>query len=55
MYMYMFYRLCKSIVQHVTLFEVLQELDVNGKDLERIKNLFWQQQASVSIGQDMSD
>jgi len=42
-------------VQHVTLFQVLQELDVNGKDLELIKNLYWQQQASVRIGQDMSD
>ena len=26
-------------VQHVTLFEILQELDVNGKDVELIKNL----------------
>ena len=42
-------------VQHVTLFEILQELDVNGKDVELIKNLYWQQQAAVSIGQDMSD
>ena len=42
-------------VQHVTLFEILQELDVNGKDLELLKNLYWQQQASVCIGQDMSD
>ena len=42
-------------VQHVTLFEVFQELDVNGKDLELIKNLYWQQQASARIGQDMSD
>jgi len=42
-------------VQHVTLFEVLQELDVSCKDLGIIKNLYWQQQASVRIGQDMSD
>ena len=42
-------------VQHVTLFEILQELDVNGKDLELIKNHYWQQQAAVRIGQDMSD
>ena len=39
----------------MTLFEVLQELDVNCRDLELIKNLYWQQQASVRIGQDMSD
>ena len=42
-------------VQHVTLFEVLQELDVSGKDLGIIKNLYWHQKASVHIGQDMSD
>ena len=41
-------------VQHVTLFEILQELDVDGKDVELIKNLYWQQQAAVRIGQDMS-
>jgi len=42
-------------VQHVTLFEVLQELDVSCKDLGIIKNLYWHQKASVHIGQDMSD
>ena len=36
-------------VQHVTLFEILQELDVNGKDLELVQNFYWQQQASVRI------
>ena len=41
-------------MQHATLFEILQELDVNGKDVELIKNLYWQQQAAVCIGQDMS-
>ena len=42
-------------VQHVTLFEILQELDVNRKDLELLKNFYWQKQALVRIGQDMSD
>ena len=42
-------------VLHVTLFDILQELDVNGKDLELIKNPYWQQQAAVRIGQDMSN
>ena len=37
-------------VQQVTLFEILQELDVDGKDVELIKNLYWQQQAAVRIG-----
>ena len=42
-------------VQHITLFEIFQELDVNGKAVELIKNLHSQQQAAVRIGQDMSD
>ena len=42
-------------VQHVTLVEILQELDINCKDLEIIKNLYWQQQAAVRIGQDTSE
>ena len=41
-------------VQHVTLFDIPQELDFNGKDAELIKNLYWQQQAAVRIRQDMS-
>ena len=40
--------------QNATLFERLQELDVNDKYLELIKNIYWQQQAAVRIGQDMS-
>ena len=40
-------------VQHARLFEILQELDVTGKDVELIKNLNWQQQAAVRIGQDL--
>ena len=42
-------------VKHVKLFEMLQELAVNGKDLELIKNLYCQQEESVRIGQGMSD
>lgn len=34
-------------VQHVPLFEFLEELDVNGKYVELIKNIYWQQQAAA--------
>ena len=34
---------------------MLKELDVNGKDLELINNLYWQQRIAVRAGQDMSD
>ena len=52
---FIYYAKAFDKVQHETLYEVLQELDINGNDLELIKNLYWQQQASVRIGQDMSD
>ena len=48
------YQKAFDIVQNATLFEILQELDVNDKYLELIKNFYWQQQAAVRIGQDMS-
>ena len=51
---FIYYAKAFDEVQHATLFEILQELDINGKDVELIKNLYWQQQAAVRIGQDMS-
>ncbi len=42
-------------VQHEQLFNILQGLDINNKDIELLKNLYWEQQAAVRIGQEMSD
>ena len=39
-YIFIDYAKAFDNVQHVTLFEILQELDVNGKDVELIKNLY---------------
>ena len=36
-------------VQHVPLFEILSSLDVDGKDIEVVKCLYWSQQAAVRI------
>ena len=33
-------------VQHKHLFRILEGLDINGKDLELIKNLYWEQEAN---------
>lgn len=37
-------------VQHVPLFEMLEELDVNGKDVELIRKSQWQRKAAVCMG-----
>ena len=37
------------------LFRVLEGLDINGKDLELIKNLYWEQEANLKIGNHTSD
>jgi len=36
-------------VQHEALFEMLESLDLNGKDIMLIKNFYWDQQAAVRI------
>ena len=30
-------------VKHEVLFQQLEQLDINGKDLELLKNLYWEQ------------
>ena len=34
-------------VKHEVLFQQLEQLDINGKDLELLKNLYWEQKATV--------
>ena len=34
-------------VQHGPLFEMLESLDLDGQDVELMKNLYWDQQAAV--------
>ncbi|GFN87735.1 hypothetical protein PoB_001424100 [Plakobranchus ocellatus] len=36
-------------VRHVELFRILEKLDIDGKDLRVIRNLYWDQTASVRI------
>ena len=38
-----------DIVKHEDLFEFLQNLDIDGKDLRLIRNLYWEQSAAIRI------
>ena len=42
-------------VRHNELFNILEELDIDGKDLRIIRNLYWEQNAAVRIDGDYSD
>ena len=42
-------------VKHVDLIRMLEELNIDGKDLRLIKNLYWNQEASVKVGNDESE
>ena len=37
-------------VKHEDIFEFLQNLDIDGKDLWLIRNLYWEQSAAIRIG-----
>ena len=42
-------------VQHEELFKLLQALDLDGKDIQLIRNLYWEQTACIKIGYELSD
>ena len=42
-------------VRHNELFDILEQLDIDGKDLRIIKNLYWNQNAAVRIEGDCSE
>ena len=37
------------------LFNILEHLDIDGKDLRVIRNLYWDQSAAVRIGGELSE
>ena len=37
------------------LFNILEHLDIDGKDLRVIRNLYWDQSAAVQIGGELSE
>ena len=42
-------------VQHVKLMEMLESINLDGKDLQLIRNLYWEQTACIRIDNNMSD
>ena len=38
-------------VRHEELFRMLAALDIDGKDLQVIRNLYWEQTAAIRIGE----
>ena len=41
--------------RHEKLFNILEHLDIDGKDLRVIRNLYWDQNAAVRIGGELSE
>ena len=42
-------------VKHEKLFEMLNQLDIDGKDLRVLRNLYWDQTAAVGVGGELSE
>ena len=42
-------------VKHTELIQMLSELDIDGKDLRLIRNLYWDQKAAIKIGDQISN
>ena len=42
-------------VRHEKLFNILEHLDIDGKDLRVTRNLHWDQSAAVRIGGELSE
>lgn len=43
------------MVKHKELMPILMELDIDGKDLRLIRNLYWDQKAAIRIGDEISN
>ena len=42
-------------IQHKTLIEMLEMLDIDGKEIELIASLYWNQVAAINIDGSLSD
>ena len=42
-------------VKHSDLFDILSELNCDGKDLRVIRNLYWEQEAAIRVDDDYSE
>ena len=41
-------------VKHVELFNILKTLNINGNELQLLRNLYWKQKAAVRVGNEES-
>ena len=42
-------------VKHENLFQILEKLDMDGKDLRLVRNLYWEQKAAMKVNNDISE
>ena len=49
------YSIAFDRVKHKELMQMLSELDIDGKDLRLIRNLYWNQKAAIKIGDQISN
>ena len=42
-------------IKHEILLEIVQSMDIYGKDIRLLRNLYWDQTAAVKVGQETSD
>jgi hypothetical protein len=42
-------------VKHDNLFQILEKLDIDGKDLRLIRNLYWDQKSAMKVNNDTSE
>ena len=42
-------------IKHEKLFEMLNQLDIDGKDLRVLRNLYWDQTAAVGVDGELSE
>ena len=54
----MFPRLQKKAfdkVKHDNLFQILEKLDIDGKDLRLVRNLYWEQKGAMKVNNGISE
>ena len=42
-------------VKHDNLFKILEKLDIDGKDLRLVRNLYWERKAAMKVNNDISE
>ena len=52
---FLFYQLHKCpLIRHEEIMSILDSLNIDGKDLRIVRNIYWEQTAAMRIGNDLS-